>query len=204
MQITKTTHPPAGATALLVAVNREVEGLSWYYLPVILLSSTLVLVTALISDNIQRRYPVFWIEPTVPVAKKPLSIFDSSQESKNNSGAISPEDAVWNPAKKPEINRLALIFRCSKISSDLIYHNLCIWSSMIRKIKPANWVSHLMCAIRTFLFRIGVFCVRFGPLSIILHGEQSFIAAVFVEIYISCVRVWIPFAASYFYPWDNW
>lgn len=94
MQITKTTHPPAGATALLVAVNRDVEGLSWYYLPVVLLSSTLVLVTALLSNNIQRRYPVFWINPTVPVATKPLSILDSSQESKNNSGAISQESAV--------------------------------------------------------------------------------------------------------------
>jgi len=71
MQITETTHPPAGATALLAAVNQPVYGLGWYYLPVILLSSALMLAVALLINNIQRRYPVFWfkpiIEPPAPV-----------------------------------------------------------------------------------------------------------------------------------------
>ncbi|KAI9878767.1 MAG: hypothetical protein M1830_010569 [Pleopsidium flavum] len=71
MQITKTTHPPAGATALLAAISPEIYILSWYYLPVVLLSSVLVLVTALITNNIQRRYPVFWIAPAVPAVAKP-------------------------------------------------------------------------------------------------------------------------------------
>ncbi|KAJ6474257.1 HPP family-domain-containing protein [Mycena sanguinolenta] len=70
MQITGTTHPPAGATALLASVNAEVYGIGWYYLPVVLLSSTLVLVSALFVNNIQRRYPVFWWAPApaVPAA----------------------------------------------------------------------------------------------------------------------------------------
>ena len=71
MQITKTTHPPAGATALLAAVDPDVHRLSWYLLPVILLSSTLVLVTALVFNNIQRRFPVFWLQPTVPAVAEP-------------------------------------------------------------------------------------------------------------------------------------
>lgn len=71
MQITRTTHPPAGATALLAAVDRDVHRLSWYLLPVILLSSTVVLVTALIFNNIQRRFPVFWIEPAIPAVAEP-------------------------------------------------------------------------------------------------------------------------------------
>ncbi|KAJ5163883.1 uncharacterized protein N7500_005713 [Penicillium coprophilum] len=70
MQITETTHPPAGATALLPAVDEAVWALSWYYLPVILLSSTMVLAVALIVNNIQRRYPVYWISP--PAAKPVL------------------------------------------------------------------------------------------------------------------------------------
>ncbi|KAJ5410906.1 uncharacterized protein N7487_005265 [Penicillium crustosum] len=70
MQITETTHPPAGATALLPAVDEAVWALSWYYLPVVLLSSTMILVVALILNNIQRRYPVFWINP--PAAKPVL------------------------------------------------------------------------------------------------------------------------------------
>ncbi|KAL9583952.1 MAG: hypothetical protein Q9212_002402 [Teloschistes hypoglaucus] len=71
MQITKTTHPPAGATALLAAVDDDVRRLSWYLLPVVLLSCTVVLVTALLFNNIQRRFPVFWFEPTVPAVAEP-------------------------------------------------------------------------------------------------------------------------------------
>ncbi|KAJ7510830.1 HPP family protein, partial [Mycena galericulata] len=66
MQITATTHPPAGATALLAAVDAEVYVMGWYYLPVVLLSSILVLASALVINNIQRRYPVFWLAPTIP------------------------------------------------------------------------------------------------------------------------------------------
>ncbi|KAJ6535016.1 HPP family protein [Mycena capillaripes] len=71
MQITDTTHPPAGATALLAAVSPEVYPMGWYYIPVILLSSTLVLLSALLINNIQRQYPVFWLAPVIPAAAKP-------------------------------------------------------------------------------------------------------------------------------------
>lgn len=71
MQLTKTTHPPAGATALLAAVDPDVRGMGWFLLPVVLLSSALVLVTALLVNNIQRRFPVFWVEPVVPAEAEP-------------------------------------------------------------------------------------------------------------------------------------
>ncbi|EGN93074.1 hypothetical protein SERLA73DRAFT_146259 [Serpula lacrymans var. lacrymans S7.3] len=71
MQMTSTVHPPAGATALLAAVNQETLELGWYYLPVVLLSSALALAVALLVNNIQRRYPVFWIEPVVAPISKP-------------------------------------------------------------------------------------------------------------------------------------
>ena len=66
MQITETTHPPAGATALLPAIDNGVWNISWYFLPVVLLSSTMILAVALLVNNIQRRYPVFWISPPKP------------------------------------------------------------------------------------------------------------------------------------------
>ncbi|KAJ7670398.1 HPP family-domain-containing protein [Mycena rosella] len=72
MQITGTTHPPAGATALLAAVSPEVYQMGWYYLPIVLLSTTLLLVSALLINNIQRRYPVFWWAPDMPAVSKPL------------------------------------------------------------------------------------------------------------------------------------
>lgn len=84
MQATKTTHPPAGATALLPIVSQGVNRLSWYYLPVVLLSSLVMVVVAMITNNIQRRYPVYWWEPPasnkapqaelLPVARWPSSV----------------------------------------------------------------------------------------------------------------------------------
>lgn len=68
MQITNTVHPPAGATAILPALNEEIMNLSWYYLPIVLLTSALALVVALFTNNIQRRYPVFWFTPAKPVS----------------------------------------------------------------------------------------------------------------------------------------
>jgi len=91
MQITGTTHPPAGksmrnppavrllipllvgATALLAAVNTEVREMGWYYLPVVLLTSTLALVVAVLIDNIQRRYPTFWFQPNSPPPPPPVT-----------------------------------------------------------------------------------------------------------------------------------
>lgn len=70
MQATKTTHPPAGATALLPCIDQDVAALEWYYLAIILLSSTLILVTALLFNNIQRQYPKFWIAPAKPPAPR--------------------------------------------------------------------------------------------------------------------------------------
>ncbi|KAF2017475.1 hypothetical protein BU24DRAFT_334810, partial [Aaosphaeria arxii CBS 175.79] len=66
MHLTKTTHPPAGATALLPCVDATIWALRWYFLPVVLLSSSLVLVSALLVNNLQRQYPKFWIAPIPP------------------------------------------------------------------------------------------------------------------------------------------
>jgi len=41
--------------------------MGWYYLPVILLSSSLALGVALLLNNIQRRYPLWWFVPPTPI-----------------------------------------------------------------------------------------------------------------------------------------
>ncbi|KAH9922501.1 HPP family-domain-containing protein [Fomitopsis serialis] len=87
MQITGTTHPPAGATALLPALDDDVWHLSWYYLPVVLLSSMLVLVTALLVNNVQRRYPTFWFTPAIP-----------AQNCANGSASMSSSTTAAAPA----------------------------------------------------------------------------------------------------------
>lgn len=65
MQFTRTTHPPAGATALLPAVDPAVRRLGWYYLPVVLLSAVFLMLTALLVNNVQRRWPLWWFEPAI-------------------------------------------------------------------------------------------------------------------------------------------
>jgi CBS-domain-containing membrane protein len=71
MQVTQTTHPPAGATALLPAIDDAIWDLSWYFLAVVLLSSIMILAVALAVNNVQRRYPVYWFMPAKPVTSKP-------------------------------------------------------------------------------------------------------------------------------------
>lgn len=62
MSITGTIHPPGGATAVLCATNPEVSRLGWKVLPVVLLSSVLMLVWNLIWMNLGRRkYPNSWM-----------------------------------------------------------------------------------------------------------------------------------------------
>ena len=72
MQATKTTHPPAGTTALLPSVDLAVWTLGWYYIAVVLLSSTIILVTALAMNNGQRQYPKYWVYSS-RTARPPLT-----------------------------------------------------------------------------------------------------------------------------------
>ena len=77
MQITQTTHPPAGATALLPATDDAIWELSWYFLPVVLLSTVIIVAVAVLLNNIQRRYPTFWITPNKPA---PPQVTDPEQQ----------------------------------------------------------------------------------------------------------------------------
>jgi hypothetical protein len=60
MGLTKTIHPPAGATALLAVVDDRVLTLGWFLFPVMALGVALMLSIALIFNNIDRRFPVYW------------------------------------------------------------------------------------------------------------------------------------------------
>ncbi|KAJ5182643.1 hypothetical protein N7492_000259 [Penicillium capsulatum] len=60
MALTGTIHPPAGATALLAVTNSQTAGLGWFLFPVMILGVTLMQVAALLINNIQRRFPLYW------------------------------------------------------------------------------------------------------------------------------------------------
>jgi CBS-domain-containing membrane protein len=90
MHLTKTTHPPAGATALLPCVDPHVWALRWYYLPVLLLSSAVVLVSAVLLMNLQRQYPKFWvaqIPPPPPATEKEKTLEEKKSEGSEGSSA---------------------------------------------------------------------------------------------------------------------
>lgn len=64
MSLTKTVHPPAGATALLASTSVEIQVLGWWLLPLVLLAAMLMLTSAMLLNNLAgRRYPVYWWTP---------------------------------------------------------------------------------------------------------------------------------------------
>ncbi|KAK5946467.1 hypothetical protein PMZ80_000610 [Knufia obscura] len=63
MGVTKTVHPPAGATALLAATTPEMTVLGWWLLPLVLLACCLMLSSAMLVNNLYKRFPVYWWTP---------------------------------------------------------------------------------------------------------------------------------------------
>lgn len=63
MGITKTIHPPAGATALLAVVDNRIRYMGWLLIPVVIVSSGLMIAVGLVLGNIQRTYPRYWWTP---------------------------------------------------------------------------------------------------------------------------------------------
>lgn len=63
MGVTKTIHPPAGATALLASTSPEIEKIGWMLVPLIIIGSCLMLAVACIINNIQRTFPMYWCTP---------------------------------------------------------------------------------------------------------------------------------------------
>lgn len=63
MGLTNTVHPPGGATALLAAVDPTVVAMGWFFVPLVLIGSLLMLGAALVINNIQRQFPMFWWTP---------------------------------------------------------------------------------------------------------------------------------------------
>lgn len=63
MSILNCVHPPAGASALLPSIDAEIQEMSWWYLPVQIISSLLIITVACITGNVFRSYPVYWWSP---------------------------------------------------------------------------------------------------------------------------------------------
>ncbi|KAL6816283.1 HPP domain-containing protein [Trichoderma camerunense] len=92
MALTKTVHPPAGATALLAVVDPTLIQVGWFLIPVMLLGCTLMLGAALLINNIERQFPVYWWSPED--LRRPNSMFRRrSSKKKAKETESKPEDA---------------------------------------------------------------------------------------------------------------
>jgi CBS-domain-containing membrane protein len=60
MGLTKTLHPPGGATALVAATTPQITDLGWLLVPLILLGTVVTLLVACVVNNIQRQFPLYW------------------------------------------------------------------------------------------------------------------------------------------------
>ncbi|KAI9313847.1 HPP family-domain-containing protein [Dichotomocladium elegans] len=79
MILTRTVHPPAGATALLPIAQPAVADLGWYYVGVMVLAVSLMIAWALIINNIERRFPVYWWKPTEDPQPDPKEAPDTAK-----------------------------------------------------------------------------------------------------------------------------
>jgi CBS-domain-containing membrane protein len=90
MALTETIHPPAGATALLAAVDPQVQQLGWYLLPLVLLSSAITLVISLLLNNIQRQYPMYWWTPA-DLGKKKMGNDIEEKSTSSSTTSLGPK-----------------------------------------------------------------------------------------------------------------
>ncbi|GKT56608.1 HPP family protein [Colletotrichum tofieldiae] len=92
MALTKTVHPPAGATALLAVVDDGVVRLGWILVPTVTLGCVIMLVVALVINNIQRRFPQYWWSPEdVRVYRVPWRRRGGDVESKGDASSDEVE-----------------------------------------------------------------------------------------------------------------
>lgn len=86
MATTNSVHPPGGATAVLATTNAEIIAMGWIYIPIVLMSSCIMLTLACLLNNIQRAYPVYWWTPAE--LRKEKKIEDLEKITSNNSEQV--------------------------------------------------------------------------------------------------------------------
>jgi CBS-domain-containing membrane protein len=63
MLLTNTIHPPGGASAVLATTDPVITAMGWYFVGLVMWGTTLMLVVALVINNIQRQFPMYWWTP---------------------------------------------------------------------------------------------------------------------------------------------
>ncbi|PFH47459.1 hypothetical protein AMATHDRAFT_6716 [Amanita thiersii Skay4041] len=125
MQMTRTVHPPAGATAVLASVNVEIREMGWFLLPVVLISSLIILVLALIINNIQRQYPIFWIRPEEQKETKTDDIESADVNAQDDASSSGSQTAVEVEVRSWSQSEATLtIYEAQKSANDKAINNV--------------------------------------------------------------------------------
>lgn len=144
MAITNTIHPPAGASALLPSIDEQVRQMSWWFLPVQLVSSVLIIAVALITGNIVRTYPVYWWSPgagqkIVKQLKKQQPVEASKKEGDHVPTSIGDKDEMSFHGKDGhDLTKMQLRFTLTGAGIDEVANakNIIITSTSI--VVPEN------------------------------------------------------------------
>ncbi|KAB8264112.1 HPP family-domain-containing protein [Aspergillus pseudonomiae] len=87
MVLTKTVHPPAGATALL-AVTEGYE-IGWFLVLIMFLGCIMMQAVALVINNIHRRFPVYWWTPD-PLRRPKVVVEDTESGRERKQESLAP------------------------------------------------------------------------------------------------------------------
>lgn len=90
MSIFNCVHPPSGASALMPLVDEQIRSMGWWYLPAHLVSSVLMVSVACITNNVLRKYPMYWWT----AYKKPKPIEEDEEKKIGESKTIVPEQSI--------------------------------------------------------------------------------------------------------------
>lgn len=97
MTMTNTAFPPGGATAILAATDTTVRNLGWMYIGIVMLGSVLMFGVALVINNIQRQFPLYWWTPRNVGPQKALDMEKMECASAQVSEAASTEKVTESP-----------------------------------------------------------------------------------------------------------
>lgn len=91
MSLLNCVHPPAGASALLPSIDLQIQKMSWWFLPVQLVLSVLIICVAMITGNVIRRFPTYWWTPANLKPQPP----DSETSPEEDKSPVLKSDIIY-------------------------------------------------------------------------------------------------------------
>lgn len=124
MQVTKTVHPPGGATALIAVTTATIVDMSWLYIGVIMISVVIQLFVGCIVNNIERKYPQYWWTPVKQIQFDPATISTVMPTSDIETSEKNVNQAAPSSNSSIKRNFTNNLFTKSSSSSSTIHYSI--------------------------------------------------------------------------------